>query len=232
MTARTSSPASPALRACVGLEAWAGGKSTGKWWWLAAFHECRQPLLSRASLGAMLDSYAREAVYLNPGGVLGGGVGRDHCLQVGGRERGHPLQRSAARERREGRGSRADHVCSESRPDRGGAGDGIAASSAGCLLELLAVAAHSGTGVPQRLLRHCRREHLPGTAPRRSRPRDARRAGPDGPGRPITINPVDRGTHSVVATIQDPSGQAVCSTPPATFYVRQASLLAPQHQKP
>lgn len=53
-----------------------------------------------------------------------------------------------------------------------------------------------------------------------------------GPSTSITINPVDRGTHSVVATIQDPSGQAVCSTPAATFYVRQASLLAPQHQKP
>lgn len=47
----------------------------------------------------------------------------------------------------------------------------------------------------------------------------------------ITINPIDRGTHSVEATIQDPDGQAVCSTSSATFHVRQPSLLSPQHQK-
>ncbi len=48
----------------------------------------------------------------------------------------------------------------------------------------------------------------------------------------ITINPIDRGTHSVLATIQDSSGQSVCSTPAASFTVRQSSLLSPQHQKP
>jgi hypothetical protein len=47
----------------------------------------------------------------------------------------------------------------------------------------------------------------------------------------ITINPIDRGTHSVEATIQDSTGQTVCSTSSATFHVRQASLLSPQHQK-
>ena len=52
------------------------------------------------------------------------------------------------------------------------------------------------------------------------------------PSTSITINPIDRGTHSVMATIQDPSGQSVCSTPAASFTVRQASLLSPQHQKP
>jgi hypothetical protein len=47
----------------------------------------------------------------------------------------------------------------------------------------------------------------------------------------ITINPIDRGTHSVEATIQDPSGQPVCTTASSTFYVRQPSLLSPQHQR-
>jgi hypothetical protein len=47
----------------------------------------------------------------------------------------------------------------------------------------------------------------------------------------ITINPIDRGTHSVEATIQDSNGQTVCSTSSATFHVRQASLLSPQHQR-
>ena len=47
----------------------------------------------------------------------------------------------------------------------------------------------------------------------------------------ITIDPIDRGTHSVEATIQDSNGQTVCSTSSATFHVRQASLLSPQHQK-
>ncbi len=52
------------------------------------------------------------------------------------------------------------------------------------------------------------------------------------PSTSITINPIDRGTHTVQATIQDPSGQSVCSTPTASFTVRQASLLSPLHRKP
>lgn len=52
-----------------------------------------------------------------------------------------------------------------------------------------------------------------------------------GPSTSISINPIDRGTHSVEATIQDSNGQTVCSTASTTFHVRQASLLSPQHQK-
>jgi len=52
-----------------------------------------------------------------------------------------------------------------------------------------------------------------------------------GPSTSITINPIDRGAHSAEAAIQDASGKTVCSTSSATFHVRQASLLSPQHQK-
>ncbi len=45
----------------------------------------------------------------------------------------------------------------------------------------------------------------------------------------ITINAIDRGTHSVEATVQDSTGQAVCTTASSTFHVRQASLLTPNH---
>jgi hypothetical protein len=47
----------------------------------------------------------------------------------------------------------------------------------------------------------------------------------------FTIDPIDRGTHTVEATVQDPTGQTVCSTPSSTFHVRQTSLLSPAHPK-
>ena len=50
-------------------------------------------------------------------------------------------------------------------------------------------------------------------------------------GTSITL-PIDRGTHSVEATIQDSSGKAVCQTASATFHVRQASVLGPLHPRP
>jgi hypothetical protein len=38
---------------------------------------------------------------------------------------------------------------------------------------------------------------------------------------------VERGSHSLAATVTDPSGAVVCSTPNVTFHVRQPSKLAP-----
>jgi hypothetical protein len=41
------------------------------------------------------------------------------------------------------------------------------------------------------------------------------------------ISPIDRGAHTVSAVVYDANGQAVCSVPSVTFYVRQPSVLAP-----
>lgn len=43
----------------------------------------------------------------------------------------------------------------------------------------------------------------------------------------FTISPVDRGTHSIQVTIQDPNGAAICSSPAVTFHVHQPSLQSP-----
>jgi hypothetical protein len=43
----------------------------------------------------------------------------------------------------------------------------------------------------------------------------------------FTISPVDRGSHSLQATIQDGNGQAVCQSSSVTFHVRQPSVQAP-----
>ena len=43
----------------------------------------------------------------------------------------------------------------------------------------------------------------------------------------FTISPVDRGTHSIQAVVQDARGQPVCQSPSVTFHVHQPSLLAP-----
>jgi hypothetical protein len=43
-------------------------------------------------------------------------------------------------------------------------------------------------------------------------------------GTSVTISPIDRGTHSVEVTIQDPSGRTVCQTASTTFHVRQPSV--------
>ena len=45
----------------------------------------------------------------------------------------------------------------------------------------------------------------------------------------FTIDPIDRGTHTVEATVQDPTGQPVCTTPSVTFHVRQNSVTSPAH---
>ncbi|MGH8136860.1 MAG: DUF4124 domain-containing protein [Steroidobacteraceae bacterium] len=43
----------------------------------------------------------------------------------------------------------------------------------------------------------------------------------------FTISPVDRGTHSLQAVVQDAQGQAICQSPSVTFHVHQPSILAP-----
>lgn len=43
----------------------------------------------------------------------------------------------------------------------------------------------------------------------------------------FTISPVDRGTHSIQMTVQDPSGVTVCSSAAVTFHVHQPSILNP-----
>jgi hypothetical protein len=48
-------------------------------------------------------------------------------------------------------------------------------------------------------------------------------------GTSITISPVDRGTHSVEVTIQDPSGRTVCQSASNTFHVRQPTVNRANH---
>ena len=48
----------------------------------------------------------------------------------------------------------------------------------------------------------------------------------------ITLPRLDRGTYSIGATVTDPASGQSRSTNEVTFYVRQPSELAPQHQKP
>lgn len=54
----------------------------------------------------------------------------------------------------------------------------------------------------------------------------SRAAGPMTSGQ-FTISPVDRGTHSLIAVVQDAYGQTACRTPAVTFHVRQPSVKAP-----
>ncbi len=43
------------------------------------------------------------------------------------------------------------------------------------------------------------------------------------------VTPIERGTHTVVATIRDGEGKNVCQSPAISFHVRQPSQLAPQN---
>ena len=43
------------------------------------------------------------------------------------------------------------------------------------------------------------------------------------------ISPVDRGTHTVAATIRDADGKSVCQSTAVSFHVRQPSVLSPQN---
>ncbi|HUA87863.1 MAG TPA: DUF4124 domain-containing protein [Steroidobacteraceae bacterium] len=46
-------------------------------------------------------------------------------------------------------------------------------------------------------------------------------------GQNFTLTPVDRGTHTVSASVRDPSGATVCQTATVTFNVHQASVRNP-----
>jgi len=58
---------------------------------------------------------------------------------------------------------------------------------------------------------------------------DGRRAADlEGGDMSVTLSPVYRGTHTLMATVEDAStGQTICQTPAVTFHVRQPSVLAP-----
>jgi hypothetical protein len=57
---------------------------------------------------------------------------------------------------------------------------------------------------------------------------DGKRVSDSYSGTDFTLQPVYRGTHSVMAVIENAStGQAVCTTPTVTFHVRQPSDIAP-----
>jgi hypothetical protein len=56
----------------------------------------------------------------------------------------------------------------------------------------------------------------------------ARLPGVSADGGPFTISPIDRGSHSIQASIQDPQGQTLCQSAPVTFHVMQASILNPK----
>lgn len=43
------------------------------------------------------------------------------------------------------------------------------------------------------------------------------------------ITPIERGTHTVAATIRDADGKSVCQSAALSFHVRQPSVLAPQN---
>jgi hypothetical protein len=48
----------------------------------------------------------------------------------------------------------------------------------------------------------------------------------------FNLPPLERGTYAIAATVSDPETGESRSTDSVTFFVRQPSLLAPQHQKP
>jgi len=141
---------------------------------VAAFHRCRQCLLSVAQHGAMLDSYALNAFYLNvvrPCMCLCRREGRR--VQVGGRRRRCPLQRPATRERREG--------CAESAPDihRSATNSGASffrppdACTPGIgLSELCHLLASARSGVHERVGSHCGSKPAAYDSTRRSGRRD------------------------------------------------------------
>lgn len=46
-------------------------------------------------------------------------------------------------------------------------------------------------------------------------------------GTQFTISPVDRGTHTLQAIVQDPNGRTLCASGSVTFHVHQPSVLNP-----
>lgn len=47
-------------------------------------------------------------------------------------------------------------------------------------------------------------------------------------GTSFTVSPIFRGTHVLTATVEDSTGNAVCTAPSVTFHVRQPSAQAPR----
>jgi hypothetical protein len=45
----------------------------------------------------------------------------------------------------------------------------------------------------------------------------------------FNVSPIERGTHTVTATIRDSDGKNVCQSPAISFHVRQPSELSPQN---
>jgi hypothetical protein len=56
---------------------------------------------------------------------------------------------------------------------------------------------------------------------------DGRRLAPVIVGSDITVQPVFRGSHSLVLVVEDGRGNVVCQSDPITFHVRQPSVQAP-----
>lgn len=48
----------------------------------------------------------------------------------------------------------------------------------------------------------------------------------------FTLEPIHRGTHSLLARVEDAEGRLLCETPTIRFHVRQPSLLQPNRRAP
>ena len=189
-------------------------------------HERDGPLLCPAAHRTMLITYARNCVYLIVG-PLHGSV-RSHRVQVGGRERCHPLQRSTARECAEGNGSPAPDL--QGTEATAGTGFGGGASKAPPPYSSCAVAQPANddtfpnaTSVGAAVVTN------PGV-----RPGDEVVLLLDGSrvpiptGRRLHHDQCDRPRpHSLQAIIRDGAGQVVCQSTNVTFTVLQPSVLNP-----
>ena len=47
----------------------------------------------------------------------------------------------------------------------------------------------------------------------------------------FSLPQVDRGTHTVQATVKSPDGQVICQSTPVTFHVHQPSVQSPVHPR-
>ncbi len=131
----------------------ASGKGTRE---LAVFHGYRQLVLWRAPGRAMLSYHACPFLYLIL--VLHGRRGGDR-VQVGGRRRCHPLQRSAARERTEGGAEGTTDVCRSEGSKYTLATPRYRFQTNAGVSELRRVSTHPGPGVHEYRHRHRGRHH-------------------------------------------------------------------------
>jgi hypothetical protein len=53
---------------------------------------------------------------------------------------------------------------------------------------------------------------------------------PNWSGGSVTIDPIERGTHSLQAIVQDSSGKVLCQSPTVSFTILQPSVLNPMNQ--